>query len=422
MTDSLIKYFIKYVKFDDKTDSYYIDNYKTVFEFLKKSEYTTKEHFEFINPLTEIKDYINITQKGCIDYYEYEALEDFYTCEFSETVNKVIDIFNYFNQNTIIYNDKYKNKFNGYILYLLDKKFKTDEKHETNRFIKFKKNRIYLNNYDMNYEISHSLQLRFEKQMYKYIDKKIDNTIKNELEDLLNDNEDILKNLVYHLNENSKNIIINEIIKYNEGEIMEKTAKNINHNPLINNMCNDMLKECNERIDKGFKERINEFIKSDFTKQTFEEEIKNYICYIPAEDMGRKIYDYAKRMDINKDLTKQVENITKKIKILELNYQVNNNNEIKENEIKEINNNENELLKQKRIQDIDKCFEKYGKQFNLKLGELMKLSKYENRNEFKECLKKKQIIKSDFKLAGSTYRLSTEQKTQFINDFIKVFN
>jgi hypothetical protein len=181
MTDSLIKYFIKYVKFDNKTDSYYIDNYKTVFEFLKKSEYTTKEHFEFINPLTEIKDYINITQKGCIDYYEYEALEDFYTCEFSETVNKVIDIFNYFNQNTIIYNDKYKNKFNGYILYLLDKKFKTDEKHETNRYIKFKKNRIYLNNYDMNYEISLSLQLKFEKQIYKYIDKKINDRIKNKL-------------------------------------------------------------------------------------------------------------------------------------------------------------------------------------------------------------------------------------------------
>ena len=52
----------------------------------------------------------------------------------------------------------------------------------------------------------------------------------------------------------------------------------------------------------------------------------------------------------------------------------------------------------------------------------MKLSKIEDIKEFKKTLIDKNIIKKDFDLAGSTYRLTEQQKKQLINDFTKFVN
>ena len=423
MTDTLIKYFLKYVKYDNKV--YYIDNYKTVFEFLKKPIDEKLTYCEFSIPYLFYK-YIDITKKIYIRY-RYEIIhEDLEVLKFSKTMDDIIDIFNYFNQDTIIFNDDYKDKFKPYIMYLLDKKFKTDEQHEKNEFIKYKKNLIYLHNYDTTYKISNSIHYKFNHDMINYINKQIENKINNSLSDLLNNNHDILKNIVQNLNEESKNVLINEIIKYNEGEIMEKTSKNIKNDSFIKNMCDDMINKCEDKFNVCLNERINNYIKSDETQKIFKQGLEDFIYYLPPKDIGQKIYDYAKNMDINKDLTKRVENINNKIKTLQLKYQ-NINYQNTYEEVKE-DKEDKEELKENRIdanahqeQEINKCFGIYGKQYNLKLGELMKFTKYKHQSEFKEYLKTKNIIKSDFKIAGSTYRLTTEQKTQFINDFINLF-
>ncbi len=429
MSDLLIEYFTTYTKYDDKTKRYYIDNFETVFKFLEKTEYIKDNYFQFINQLTNKHNYINIKDKQYFEKgYTKSESEYIYSHSVCDVVDKVIDIFNYFNQDRIIFNEQYKIKFNYYILYLLDKKFKTDEKHETNNYMKFKNNNIYLDNYDMNYRITLLIQNREIKNIYEYIDRKIEDTINGNLEYLFNSNPDLIKSLIYNLNENSKNILIDSIIKYNENEILERTAKKINNNKIVKSMCLNMLTKCHDKINECLNDELKDFIKSDRSKEIMKNEFSAYIGYIPAETMGKKIYDYAKRMDINKDLTKRVDEISNKIKTLQLNYIINTNqNEDKEikNENEEDKNENNEIkeaLKQKRINNINECFERYGKsQYNLKLSKLKSLTKYNKLQEFKDYLIKKNVIKSDFKIAGSTYRLSEEQKTQFINDFINLF-
>ena len=49
----------------------------------------------------------------------------------------------------------------------------------------------------------------------------------------------------------------------------------------------------------------------------------------------------------------------------------------------------------------------------------MKFSKYNDVKIFKAELIKNNIIKKDFDLQGSTYRLTEEQKNQFVKDFNK---
>ena len=47
----------------------------------------------------------------------------------------------------------------------------------------------------------------------------------------------------------------------------------------------------------------------------------------------------------------------------------------------------------------------------------MKFSKYDDVKIFKTELIKNNVIKKDFDLQGSTYRLTEEQKNQLIDDF-----
>ncbi len=69
--------------------------------------------------------------------------------------------------------------------------------------------------------------------------------------------------------------------------------------------------------------------------------------------------------------------------------------------------------------NYDNCFGKHGNKYSLKLRELMNYSKYTNLKTFKEELIKNNIIKNDFTYSNSVYRLTEEQKNQFIIDFNK---
>ena len=148
--------------------------------------------------------------------------------------------------------------------------------------------------------------------------------------------------------------------------------------------------------------------------ELIEKSVEDYFNY--RDYLTVRCGDYINKHVIN--LNDRLNNITKSIKELKLQYVNNNdNNENVNNENNEnVNNNVND---NNSNSDFNSCFVKHGKKFNLKLNELMKFSKYEDVKVFKTELIKNNVIKKDFDLQGSTYRLTEEQKNQLIEYFKK---
>ena len=409
MTSYLIDYFLKYAKFDSKNNNYYFDNLKSIFTYHDEDYNTYMNKFKR-NQFTYEVEKTKYETKRIIDEY---------------TVNDIINLFNYYQNQHIIYNELYKMKFLDYILYKLEKR-ETETSHKQNRYIKYKKNKQWFVLYDMNYKIINTcVNVRMDN-IYKNIVREIDSKIKNDIFEYIDNNEDILKNFIGHLNDNSKEILIDQMILYYKDDVIKKASEKINKNEIVKKLSINVIKESKEQLD--------EYLKSDSVVEKYNKSIDDYINY--HDYMSKKCEMYVNQNITNLNL--RLNNISKTIKELKLQYENKSENEksnssesnssesnesTETNESSESNeqseSNESETNEQL---DIDNCFVKHGKKFNLRLNELMKLSKYDNVKQFKKYLIDNKVIKKEFDLQGSTYRLTEEQKNQFIKDFKKSMN
>ena len=182
----------------------------------------------------------------------------------------------------------------------------------------------------------------------------------------------------------------------------------------------NVINKCNSQIKNDFNDKLNEFMKSEETKNTYSLGLNSYLYNLPIEYLGGRVETYAQRTGIYKTIDDKLNKINSKIKELKLQYLNNNsNNNSNENSNNNSNNNSNENSNnnsnnnsenENKNLNFDNCFVKHGKsKYNLKLGELMKLSNIKDIKEFKKTLIDKNIIKNDY-LVGSTYRLTEQQK------------
>ena len=234
----------------------------------------------------------------------------------------------------------------------------------------------------------------------------IDYKIKCNLYDIFNSNPNVWKDLINNLNEQSKEVLINEIIKHNEGDIIKRVSNKISKNNVCHKMAEKVVKESYNQVN----EQLQDYLKSESMNEKIEKSVDEYFNY--RNYLSIRCGDYINKHVIN--LNDRLNNITKSIKELKLQYVNNESVESVENVESEENESES-----KKENDYNECFIKHGKKFNLKLNELMKFSKYNDVKMFKAELIKKNIIKKDFDLQGSTYRLTEEQKNQFVKDFNK---
>lgn len=419
MTSELIEFFKQYAKFDKQSENYYINNLKTVFYFEnRRVNYDDDIYMDSVeNDIEQYKQHIKKTCDKWIYEEEISDLENKHVINQS-TVSKVIDIFYYIDNFNFNFDEVYKSKFFNYILYVLEKK-QTETTHKTNRYINNKKFKEWLISYDMNYNISRKFMCSSITKIEERINEIVDNKIKNNLSELINNNTDILKSLIINLNDESKEILINEIVEYHEKEIIKRVSNKLNKNKVADKMALKMIKECNDNINSNLNNKLNEFIKSESTNETFKKGIDDFMTY---DNYLTKKIGYEKG-SFNCKLVERINKISETIKELKVQYSNNSSNESS----KDSNDNSNGSKDSNECSndsndnnDYENCFVKHGKLFNLKLGELMKHSKFEDITEFKTELIKKNIIKKDFKIAGSTYRLTEEQKKQFIINFKKL--
>ena len=414
MTSYLIDYFVKYAKFDSKNNNYYFDNLKSIFTYHDEDYNTYMNKFKR-NQFTYEAEKTKYETKRIIDEY---------------TVNDIINLFNFFQHQHIIYNELYKIKFLDYILYILEK-IETETSHQQNRYIKYKKYKQWFELYDMNYKIINTcVNVRMDN-IYKNIVREIDSKIKNDIFEYIDNNEDILKNFIGHLNDNSKQILIDQMILYYKDDVIKKASEKINKNEIVKKLSINVIKESKEQLD--------EYLKSDSVVEKYNKSVDDYINY--RDYMSKKCESYVNQNITNLNL--RLNNISKTIKELKLQYINKSENDKSEssvlsNEVSESENdksennesnssestesNESETNESDDNLDIDNCFVKHGKKFNLRLNELMKLSKYDNVKQFKKYLIDNKVIKKEFDLQGSTYRLTEEQKIQFNIDFKKSMN
>ena len=432
MTTRIINYFKIYAKYDKQQQNYYIDNLKTVFEhyykFNEDNELIDDEYYDNEDVEKSIYDFKNHCDK-CYFYIDLDKKQTIEINENNHTVNDVIDIFNFLMSNSFNCNDYYKSRFNKYILYVLERE-RTEKTHEENKFKEYKKYNQWFDSYDMSYNISSQIYYQRLEKIENRINEMIDYKIKRNLYDIFNNNPNVWKDLINNLNEQSKEVLINEIIKYNEGDIIERVSKKISKNNVCHKMAEKVIKESYKQVN----EQLQDYLKSESMNEKIEKSVDEYFNY--RDYLSVRCGSYINKHVIN--LNDRLNNINNSIKELKLQYVNNENNENSENknennessesnessennksvesvESEEQNENKNENNKN----DYNKCFVKHGKKFNLKLNELIKFSKYNDVKVFKAELIKKNIIKKDFDLQGSTYRLTEEQKNQLIKDFNK---
>ena len=414
MTSYLIDYFIKYSKYDSESQNYYINNLKTVLEY---HNIDPEQYIEQIN-----RNKNEFTKEMNKSKYQTKRTIN------EDSVNEIIELFNTFRVRNVIYNDVFKMKFEKYILYKLEKE-QTKTSHQANRYIKNKKLKEWFTMYDMNFNIINScIGLRL-KEIERNIYQEINYRISDGIFEIIDNNEQILKNFIANLSEKSKDILIDQIVECHQEDIIKRVSDKINKNDVVNKISHKIVNDCNKQIKNDFNNKINEFMKSEDINNIYAQGLETYFYNTPIEIFGNRIDRYAQKIGIYKSMDDKLNKINSTIKELKLQYlnssnsSNNNSNNSSESsndnsessEINEINENSN--------MNFDKCFVKHGKsKYNLKLGELMKLSNIEDIKEFKKTLIEKNIIKKDFDLAGSTYRLTEQQKKQLINDFTKFVN
>ena len=401
MTTRIINYFKTFAKYDKQQKIYYINNLKTVFEHyniynedneLMNDYYNNNEIDNDINnDIKEFKKYDYGTFKY-IDLEQKQILND-------ETINKILQIFNFLMINRFNCNNHYKLKFEKYILYILEKE-RTNKTHEENKFKEYRKYKEWFYYYDMNYEICSQINSQKIENIEKRINEIVDDKIKDNLSNIFNNNPNLLKDLIYNLNEQSKQILINEIIKYNESEVIERISKKISQNEQYNKFADDVIKESESIV----KQKFNNYLKSNSIHDLVESTIKDYLAYNNCVTKECKIYVD----NINSRLSK-VNNTIKNLELKYINLSSNSNSTSENDNSTSENDNNN----------YEECFISHGNKYSLKLKELMKHSKYKSLKDFKLQLINNDVIKKDFTLNGSTYRLTEEQKKQFIKDFNK---
>ncbi len=383
---------------------YYIDNLKTVFEYYYKynedneliEQYYENDElenriktsiFEFKKYEDGFYSYIDLKEKQIIEIYEY--------VECDTTVDYIIDIFNFLMLNSFNCNGYYKSRFQKYILYILERQ-RTEQTHEENKYKEYKKFKQWFDLYDMSYKISSQIHSQKLKNIENRINEIVDNKIKYNLYDIFNNNPNVWKDLINNLNEQSKEILIDEIVKFNENDVIKRVSNKISKNNVCHKIAEKVVKDSYKQVN----EQLQDYLKTQSMHEMIEKSVEDYFNY--RNYLSVRCGDYINKHVIN--LNDRLNNITKSIKELKLKY-VNNENV----------NNDNVENKN----DYSKCFIPHGRKLNLKLNELMKFTKYNDVKVFKAELIKNNIIKKDFDLQGSTYRLTEEQKNQFIKDFNK---
>jgi len=421
MTSDLIEYFKSYAKFDKETNEYYIDNLKTVFNYYfitydEKDEDKFEVDYGMVDE--EIEDYKQYlkTNNEWLSESQIKELDEKH-CISLNTIIKVIDIFYYLDKFNFNFDDEYKNQFSKYILYVLEKK-RTIRTKQANKYMKYKKIGKWIKSYQMNYQMLKRFTSSSIERIENRVNEIIDYKIKSKLSTLLNNNNDLLKDLIKNLNEESKNILIDEIIKYNEGEIINRVSKKLKSNKVVNKMCLNIMSEADNQIKTTFTGKLNQFIESDKSNKIYENGLNHFITFHPASQFGKSIMNYGKEIGIYNcnELNEKIKAIDSKIESLKVEYlrcESSENNSLESSEDSENNSSENEKV------DFSDCFKLHGKsQFNMNIKNLMKHSNIKNFNEFKDKLIEKNIIKKDFKLVGSSYRLTKDQKETFINEFL----
>ena len=418
MTTRIINYFKTYAKYDKQQQKYYIDNLKTVFEHYYKynDDNESIEHYyeddELENRITtsicEFKrfedgfySYIDLKQKQIIEIYEY--------AECDTTVDYIIDIFNFLMLNSFNCNGYYKSRFQKYILYILERQ-RTEQTHEENKYKEYKKFKQWLDLYDMSYKISSQIHSQRLKNIEDKINNMIDYKIKSNLYDIFNENPNVWKDLINNLNEQSKEILIDEIVKFNENDVIKRVSDKISKNNVCHKIAEKVVKDSYKQVNEQLQDYLKTPSMNEMVEKSVEKSVEDYFNY--RNYLSVRCGDYINKHVIN--LNDRLNNITKSIKELKLKY-VNNENVENKNINNENVNNENVEDKN----DYSKCFIPHGRKLNLKLNELMKFTKYNDVKVFKAELINNNIIKKDFVVNGSTYRLTEEQKNQFIKDFNK---
>ena len=455
MTTKLINYFKIKAKYDKQNHNYYIDNLKTIFEHY----YYYNDDNEFVdNPRGDF--YINLSISDYKSKYESRTwkvdLESKRRLN-EGTFNDIINIYNLICDGSFYCTNIYTIKLQNYILYILEKQ-RTKQTHEENKYKQYKKYKQWFDIYDMVYPISYQITHQRLVNIERNIEYSIDRKINDNLADILNDNPDMLKNLIYNISDKSKEILINEIIKYNEGEVIERVSKLIAKNKTYNKIANKVVKQSEEQVKIIF----NDYLKSNSVKESIDKEVTDFLTY---NSYLIKRCDTHIHQNIN-NLYVRLNNISKTIKELKLQYTAqsassasanndsennnnsdnnnsnnnnsNNNNSssdsdneisINDNIVPGINNELIDEINNELINDdsndenvnnnYDECFLKHGNKYKLRFKELIKFSKFSSVKLFKEALIKNNIIKNDFTLSNNTYILTEEQKKQFIIDFNK---
>ena len=368
-----------------------------------------------------IENYKNYLKKTNEWLYEDEikALDEKHIIN-QTTVSKVIDIFYYLDKFHFNFDELFKSNFSKYILYLLEQK-QTEKTKQANRYIKHKKIGKWIESYQISYNISKRFIGSTLERIESRVDEIVNDKIKFGLSNLLNNNTDLLKDLIKNLNEESKNILINEIIKYNECEIIERVSKKLKTNKVVNKMCLDIMTEADNEIKSTFTGKLNQFIESDKSNKIYENGLNHFITFHPASQFGKSIMNYGKQIGIYNcnELNEKIKAIDSKIESLKVEYlRCESSNSSNSSELNSSESNSSEDSNDSNI-DFNDCFKLHGKsQFNLSIKNLMKHSNFDDFKEFKNKLIEKNIIKKDFKLVGSSYRLTKEQKETFINEFL----
>ena len=427
MTTRIINYFKTYAKYDKQQQKYYIDNLKTVFEHYYKynDDNESIEHYyeddELENRITtsicEFKrfengfySYIDLKEKQIIEIYEYVECDEYIT-----SVDYIIDIFNFLMLNSFNCNGYYKSRFQKYILYILERQ-RTEQTHEENKYKEYKKFKQWFDLYDMSYKISSQIHSQKLKNIEDRINKMIDYKIKSNLYDIFNENPNVWKDLINNLNEQSKEILIDEIVKFNENDVIKRVSDKISKNNVCHKIAEKVVKDSYKQVN----EQLQDYLKTPSMNEMIEKSVEDYFNY--RNYLSVRCGDYINKHVIN--LNDRLNNITKSIKELKLKYVNNENVENKNINNKYVNNDNvnNDNVNNDNVEDkndYSKCFIPHGKKLNLKLNELMKFTKYDDVKVFKAELINNNIIKKDFVVNGSTYRLTEEQKNQFIKDFNK---
>lgn len=422
MTSHLIEYFKTYSKFDKETNDYYINNLKTVFNYYfttydEKDENKFEVDYEMVEEeIEDYKNYLKINNEW-LSESQIKELDERHKIEFN-TIIKVFDIFYYLDKFNYNFDEEFKNQFSKYILYVLEKKRTTTTK-QANRYIKYKKIGKWIKSYQMNYQMLKRFTGSSIERIENRINEIIDYKMKLGLSNLLNNNTDLLKDLIKNLNEESKNILIDEIVKYNEGEIINRVSKKLKNNKVVNKMCLNMMEEADNQIKSTFTGKLNHFIESDESNKIYENGLNHFITFHPASQLGKSIMNYGKEIGIYNcnELNERIKAIDSKIESLKVEYlRCDKSNSSNSSESSESNSSEDS--NDSNI-DFNDCFKLHGKsQFNLSIKNLMKHSNFDDFKEFKNKLIEKNIIKKDFKLVGSSYRLTKDQKETFINEFL----